>query len=357
MKMYFSYFFVASCFLTAVTPSTIQGFNSGATSDGTKAKVQSDFESEFKAAQSLQNSPGVFNSVRLYTNIQAGTTNTPIEAIPAAIATNTSMLLGLWCSGTTNITNELTAVTSAISQYGSKFTDLVVGISVGSEDLYRASSSGIANNAGVGQGPAVIKQFIQDARNTIRGTALGSKPIGHVDSWSAWVNGSNSAVLDAVDFVGVDLYPYYETNTKNSFANASVIFNDLYHEVLSVTGNKSVWITETGWPTSGATSGQAVASVSNAQGYWKEVGCTLFGRVNIWWYDLKDSNGAITEKFAIAQDLTSTPAFNLTCPSASGAPTTINFKATSGAGGLKGISYTWRLVGVAAFAGLLGWLL
>src|SRR5579862_4040747 len=111
------------------------GFNSGATLDNNKAKQQADFEQEFKTAQGLHGSPGSFNSIRLYTSVQSGTTDTPISAFQAAIATNTTLLLGIWCSGTTSIENELNALQSAISQHGQKFTDLVVGISVGSEDL------------------------------------------------------------------------------------------------------------------------------------------------------------------------------------------------------------------------------
>src|SRR5215471_18093867 len=83
----------------ASSQKVYQGFNSGATLDGSKPKLQADFEHEFKTAKGLQGSPGFFNSVRLYTSIQAGSIDTPILAIPAAIATNTSILLGIWCSG------------------------------------------------------------------------------------------------------------------------------------------------------------------------------------------------------------------------------------------------------------------
>jgi glucan endo-1,3-beta-D-glucosidase len=47
------------------------GFNSGATLANKNPKKQADFETEFKTAALLRNSPGHFNAVRLYTNIQA----------------------------------------------------------------------------------------------------------------------------------------------------------------------------------------------------------------------------------------------------------------------------------------------
>ncbi|KAH0555728.1 hypothetical protein GP486_006328 [Trichoglossum hirsutum] len=338
--------------LVAAQQQSYLGFNSGATLDDNKAKQQADFEKEFKAAQGLHGSPGSFNSVRLYTNIQFGTTDTPISAFQAAIATNTSMLLGIWCSGTKGITSELNALQSAISQYGQKFVDLVVGISVGSEDLYRISETGIENKAGVGTGPKEIVDFIKLVRSSIANTPLSKKPVGHVDAWSAWDNSSNSAVIEAVDFVGTDLYPYYENDKGNTFSNATNVFNYIYYKTLSAAGDKPVWITETGWPVSGPTFGQAEASVDNAKGYWDQTGCSLFGRANVWWYTLLDSNPANKEKFAITKDLSTTPLFNLTCPAGSGAPPSINNDAKSAASTVA-ITLSLTYMGAYALLGLI----
>jgi len=107
---------------------TFLGFNSGATTDSRKVKKQADFKKEFETAQKLKNSPGLFNSVRLYTNIQPDTTDTPIEAFPAAVETNTKILLGLWCSGTTSIANEISALNKAVTQYGKNCAQCFVNI-------------------------------------------------------------------------------------------------------------------------------------------------------------------------------------------------------------------------------------
>ncbi|KAH0300436.1 glycoside hydrolase, partial [Aureobasidium melanogenum] len=119
-----------------------RGFNYGS-----QGNTLDTFEASFRTQQGLDTTSG-WNSARLYTMIQDGTANTVISAIPAAIATNTTLLLGLWASETQDVfDNELTALKNAISQYGSEFADLVVGISVGSEDLYRETPAGIASNA------------------------------------------------------------------------------------------------------------------------------------------------------------------------------------------------------------------
>lgn len=167
----------------SATAENYLGFNSGATKDDNTAKFKADFVAEFKAAANLKNAPGDFNAVRLYTNIQAySQTSEPIEAFEAAIETNTKILLGVWASGTKSIDGEIKALKTTISKYGTKFTDLVIGISIGSEDLYRDSVTGIANKAGVGASPDTILSFIKDFKAGVKGTGLANIPVGHVDS-------------------------------------------------------------------------------------------------------------------------------------------------------------------------------
>jgi glucan endo-1,3-beta-D-glucosidase len=302
-----------------------QGFNYGASLDGTTPKVQSNFHDEFTTAQALANSPGLFNSVRLFTCIQFGTIEDPSEAFAAAIATNTSILVGMWASGTTTISKEINALARAHEEHGDDLARLIVGISVGSEDMYRASESGVRNNAGVGAGPDLIVEFIQQVREQFSGGSLSSIPIGHVDSWSAWTNTSNRAVIEAVDFLGTDIYPYYEDDRNNTFANAVPIFEDLYSRVVDAAGpDKEVWITETGWPYSGPDFGDAQASLFNAKGYWDAVACKYLGQLNMWWFTLEDDNTGAEAKFGITEINGAQPRFNLTCPPGSPAPAAIN---------------------------------
>jgi glucan endo-1,3-beta-D-glucosidase len=187
--------------------SVILGFNSGASDDTGKAKTQKDFEREFRTAKNLDGAPGDFNAIRLYSNIQWETPDTPIEAFPAAIATNTKLLLGIWASGTDNIDNELKALNAAVDKYGTKLTDLVIGLSIGSEDLYRVSEPGIRNKSGVGNSAETIVKFIKDARKRLADTPLSGVKITHVDTWTAWVNESNKAVIDEIDFLAVNAFP------------------------------------------------------------------------------------------------------------------------------------------------------
>ncbi|KAK3380480.1 glycoside hydrolase family 17 protein [Lasiosphaeria ovina] len=308
---------------SAAAAENYLGFNSGSTLADRSAKFKADFKSEFTTAQALQGAPGKFNAVRLYTNIQAYSIADPIQAFDAAIETNTKILLGIWTSGTASIDNEITALKTAVTNLGDKFTNLVIGISIGSEDLYRDSVTGITNKAGVGAGPKVIVDFINTYKKAVAGTKLENVPVGHVDTWDAWTNGTNKAVVDAIDWVGVDEYPYYENTKDNDIKNAGALFDAAYDATIGAVGGKPVWVTETGWPTTGPNFGKSVPSVANAKTYWDEVGCRrLFGKTPTFWYNLRDSNPENTMKFAITNNLSTQPLYNLTCPTTFNTPST-----------------------------------
>jgi len=305
-----------ACATLASAAENYLGFNSGAMKTDQSAKFKSDFLAEFNTAQNLKGAPGKFDSVRLYTNIQAYSENDPIQAFDAAVETNTKLLLGLWTSGTNSIDNEMTALKKGLNKYGKKLGDLIIGVSIGSEDLYRVSVVGLKNDPkGVGAGPDVIVNFIKEFKSEFADSDIAKVPVGHVDTWDAWTNGTNKPVLDAVDWIGVDEYPYYEDGKGNDIKNSGTLFDKAYDATLQVANGKPVWVTETGYPYTGIKWGEAVASVANAEYYWQEVGCRrLFNKTPTFWYNLRDSNGANNQSFAITDDLSTTPRFNLTCP-------------------------------------------
>ncbi|KKK20518.1 glucan endo-1,3-beta-glucosidase eglC [Aspergillus rambellii] len=316
----------------AASEAAYKGFNYGSTNPDGSYKAQSDFESEFTTAKNLIGTSG-FTSARLYTMIQGGSSNTPISAIPAAIAEDTSLLLGLWASGG-NMANELAALKSAISQYGDDFAKLVVGISVGSEDLYRDSETGIQADAGVGVGPDEIVSYIQQVRSAISGTSLSSVPIGHVDTWNAWTNSSNSAVIDACDWLGFDGYPYFQSTMANSIDDAKSLFDASIEKTKAVANGKEIWVTETGWPVSGSTQNLGVASIANAKQFWDQVGCPLFDNTNTWWYILQDASGSVTPSPSfgiVGNTLSTTPLFDLSCSVSSSSSAVVGSTSTASA--------------------------
>ncbi|KAJ4398354.1 hypothetical protein N0V91_010264 [Didymella pomorum] len=317
---------VASAALLSTANAAIKGFNYGAQFNNDAAKTLTDFEYEFNNAKTLPGTDG-WTSARLYTMIQHGTQNTVIEAIQAAINTKTTLLLGLWASaGQESFNNEIAALKAAISQYGTAFTDLVVGISVGSEDLYRVSPDGAGGNPGAG--PDVLVSYIKQVRDAIAGTSLSGAKLGHVDTWQVYVNASNSAVIDNLDWIGMDAYPYFQSSFANSIGNGGDLFFDAYNQTVAATKGKPVWVTETGWPVSGETVNQAVPSADNARIYWEDVTCKLVNdNVNLYYYILQDVQwGNPSPSFGIKPggDLAQvSPLFDLSCPAKNSDPSKV----------------------------------
>lgn len=310
--------------------AAVRGFNYGA-----QGQSQAQFEASFKTAASLQGASD-FTSARLYTMIQEGTTNGVIDAIPAALDTKTTLLLGLWASSPqAQFDNEIAALKKAISTYGSDLANAVVGISVGSEDLYRISVTGIANDPlGVGQDPKTLVSYISQVRDAIKGTVLSGVPIVHVDTWNAFVNSSNNAVASACDFLGLDEYPYYQTTDKNGIENGKSLFFEAYDKVAAAAPGKQIWVTEAGWPVSGPKSGDAVASVDNAEIFWQDVACELETRgINFWWYILQDS---VSPSFSVSNN--GVPLYDLSCNASSTANATKSVNGTSSSSSTNGTS-------------------
>ncbi|TVY20102.1 putative glucan endo-1,3-beta-glucosidase eglC [Lachnellula arida] len=251
-----------------------KGFNVQATlSDGT-CKSQSDWENDFNLLKSL---PGGYSSLRVYA---ASDCNTLANAVPAAVATGGQILVGVWTEDADHYNAEKQALLSAVQQYGFGW---VVAVSVGSEDLYRGDTTA-----------STLASQIYDVRgmlSTVSGYTTDIQ-VGHVDTWTAWVDSANTAVIEAADFIGTDGYPYFQNTEANSIDVAYNLFWDSVQNVKDAVNSAHpgawVWVTESGWPTSGATENQAVASVANAQQYWTTVACSAFNSGHTFWYTLQD---------------------------------------------------------------------
>ena len=315
----------------------------------------STFASQFSSASALSGTNGAFKSARLYTMIDP-VSGGPISAIADAITTNTTLLLGLFASqGDANFTKETGALDTAITTHGTKFTDLIYGISVGSEDLYRTTenSTDIA-----GDSVANIQKYIGLTRQVLAKHSL-SKPVGHVDTWQIWLDPKyGQQLLPNVDFVGIDDYPYYEDVALN-MSSSNVTGN--YEKVSAGVKGKPVWITETGWPVNAPanSSNPAKPGLAEASQYWQSVGCGwAFGKINTWWYiynDLQAISAAKAKTTPPSFGLAASPndtcgLFDLTCPAGSAINPTSTPAASSNASGTCSASYAnaSKVVGNAA---------
>ena len=177
-------FSVAAALLAAVpfTQAYWKGFNVAAENPDGSCKTQAQWVSAFQKLSSLS---GHFTSVRLYASSDC---NTLALAVPAAISTGTQLLVGVWTQDDAHFKREKDALESAIKRYGQ---DWIIAISVGSEDLYRKEVSA-----------GTLATKIYDVRGMVRAMGV-KKDVGHVDTWTAWVDSANTEVIKASDFIGL----------------------------------------------------------------------------------------------------------------------------------------------------------
>lgn len=242
--------------------------------DGVTCKTRSDWKNDFAALDDLPNN---INAARLFYSHKC---DSLANAVPEAVSAGKKILVGL-DDDDENFSNEKGALLDAIADHG---WDWIVAISVGTESLYRGDISATS-----------LTSKIRDVRGMLK--ALEGYPsdgieVGHVDTTNAWYKDANNDVIRACDFIGVDVYPYFQTEDNNEIKNAGNLFKNAVSQsknaVAAAGGRASVWITETGWPVNGAKSGAAVAGVGNAASYFQQVACEMFGTMNMFWFQYQD---------------------------------------------------------------------
>lgn len=264
--MRFSATFAALAASLSLTHAFNSGFNVAANNPDGSCKTTAQWATAFNKLKAL---PQHFTNVRLYASSDC---NTLQNAVPAAISTGTKILVGVWAEDAAHYDAEKQALLSAIQTHGSSW---ILAISVGSEDLYRGDTTA-----------STLAGQVYDVRGMVRAQGV-TQMVGHVDTWTAWVNSANAAVITAVDFLGMDGYPYFQNSAISSASNT---FWTSVSNTKAVAQGKPVWVTETGWPVSGPSSGAAVPSIANAKNYWHTVFCKAASQISIFWYVYQDYN-------------------------------------------------------------------
>ncbi len=90
-------------------------------------------------------------------------------------------------------------------------------------------------------------------------------PVTTAETYDTWLAHTNLA--NAVDFIGIHIYPYWEGISINGAAQFVV---DKYNLIKQTFPGKEVVIFETGWPTAGSTNGQAVPGEANQKKFLED---------------------------------------------------------------------------------------
>eukprot|EP01117_Protostelium_nocturnum_P012213 TRINITY_DN4487_c0_g1_i2.p1 TRINITY_DN4487_c0_g1~~TRINITY_DN4487_c0_g1_i2.p1 ORF type:complete len:413 (-),score=105.05 TRINITY_DN4487_c0_g1_i2:39-1277(-) len=227
---------------------------------------------------------------------QAGYCNGATNVIQAAKATGLKVFLGVQAAPDGDFNNEKNALRNAFNAQG--FSN-VLGITVGSEDLYRGSVSSDS-----------LAAKITDVKALVR--SLGSSvPVTHTDVY--YLQPQN--IIDASDIVMFNAFPFWEGVT---IANAKNTMIDHYNSVKAKAGGKTVWIGETGWPTEGGNQGAAVPNSDNMKKYLNDFICWANANgVPYFWFEAFDEpwKGAGVESHwgLYTKDRVKKAGFALTC--------------------------------------------
>jgi exo-beta-1,3-glucanase (GH17 family) len=100
---------------------------------------------------------------------------------------------------------------------------------------------------------------VEELTNLIKQVkAATTLPVGSADTWDEWL--AHPEVADVVDVLLVHIHPYHDSI---SVTNAARYVHERWQEVKNQYPDKTVVVGETGWPTAGATKGDAVPSEEN----------------------------------------------------------------------------------------------
>ncbi|KAL5387389.1 hypothetical protein DPSP01_003610 [Paraphaeosphaeria sporulosa] len=184
---------------------------------------------------------------------------------------------------------ELRALEKALAHHGRALADLIIGLSVGNEDMESLYSDAVTTVVSEN----VITSNIATVQNAVLGSAFGEPflnimkymthtPIGHTDT-AQYI----AKVRQRIEFVGVNAYPHW---SRDPPASAKASYFGSLDGVKNLIPGKKIWLNEVGWPFNdivSAVASQGTANKENLQKYWDDVGCQVFGKYTTFWFQFE----------------------------------------------------------------------
>lgn len=204
-----------------------------------------------------------YSVIRLY-----GTDCDQVANVYAAKQDSQKLFLGVYDVG--SIESSLELMKSGINSDW----DCVHTVSVGNE-LVNSGSASVSQ----------VTQYVNTARGILRGYGY-TGPVVSVDTFIAVIN--NPGLCDASDYMAVNAHAYFDGGVTAAEAGDWALLQ-IQRVYSACGGSKSVMITESGWPSSGESYGEAVASSENQQTAISSIkntignDCLLFTAYNDLW--------------------------------------------------------------------------
>ncbi|KAG0164391.1 hypothetical protein DFQ28_010346 [Apophysomyces sp. BC1034] len=210
-----------------------------------------------------------FSKLKQYTNriktFSLSACNQGDLALQATEELGMRMYLGMWIDRPDTFDQEMNALNNVLAKHNLSNVD---GIVVGSEVLYRGDTDA-----------ASLVNYINKVKALV-------KPKGIKVTTADVYYKIPPEVVQAVDFVTMNAFPYWEGVTVDQGANTLM---EHYQSVISIAQGKPVIIGETGWPSEGANFGASVPSPANQHTYLQQVLCRVKQQnINMLWFSAMD---------------------------------------------------------------------
>ncbi len=120
---------------------------------------------------------------------------------------------------------------------------------IGNEVLFRGD-----------QDEETIIKYMQEVKRNTKGI-----PICCVDVYNEFI--THPKLIEASDKILINCYPFWE---GASIEHAGIYLQEMYNKTKAIAKGKEIIVTETGWPSKGDVSGEAVPTVENQMLYYME---------------------------------------------------------------------------------------
>ncbi|SZF05737.1 unnamed protein product [Blumeria hordei] len=277
------------------THARLNGFNAQVRTAKGSCKTKADWVADFNTIKSF---PGDFNSIRLFSAQDCDALG---SIAPAAIATGGKVFAGVSAQNPKIFEAEKDRLIEAVTNYGFGW---LAAVSVGSGELDIDA-----------QTADELVEKIKHVRH-ILSTVPGYTEnvlVGHVDSWIAWNQNSNTPVIQACDFIGTNTYPRIQADNSASISGGVQSFYNSFNDMLrrvSETGSRaSVWVTEGEWPSAPSPENQRERDVAVAKKNWKIIACEVFRRYSAFWNYLQHQDNPTSGVL----DSKGMPLYDLSC--------------------------------------------
>lgn len=239
------------------------GFNLGVKDNSGNCKTTDEYTSDLHTLSAYT------NHVKTYS---VSDCNTLANLGPVAEGAGFQITVGVWPTPSDKFELEKQTLQSLLPTL-SKST--ISSILVGSEALYRGDLTGEELGSYISE----IKTLLSSLSDK-DGNSYADIPVGTVDSWNKFVDGTANAAIGVSDVIYANAFSYWQGQT---LANSSFSFFDDIMQALqtiqTVKGSTDIdfWVGETGWPTEGSNFGSSVPSVDNAATFWQQGVCAMRG--------------------------------------------------------------------------------